>query len=188
MYACQHVCRWRPLPVLVPVSATANSHLHVFFTLQKSMVVPSTPLHTTRVLTEDRAMWEDVKVRTTPAPPLTAQTFTLQHGAAALQVGVAHHEININVINLRKQFSHNAVQGDLLSIHLSTFSVFKCVLSHSKVRWCHSDVIGVYKDPLITQTFCYSAGLWSLFLLLQVPWEWREFRVKYFKFSELSCV
>lgn len=52
------------------------------------MVVPSTPLHTTRVLTEDRAMWEDVKVGTTPAPTLTGQTFTLQHGAAALQVGV----------------------------------------------------------------------------------------------------
>lgn len=85
---------------------------------------------------------------------------------------------NINVINLRKQFSHNAVQGDLLSIHLSTISVFKCGLSHSKVRWCHSDGFGVYKDPLITQTCCYSAGLWSLFLLLQVPWEWREFRVE----------
>jgi hypothetical protein len=27
------------------------------------MVVPSTPLHTTRVLTEDREMWDDVKVR-----------------------------------------------------------------------------------------------------------------------------
>lgn len=30
--------------------------------LQQSMVVPSTPLHTTRVLTEDREMWDDVKV------------------------------------------------------------------------------------------------------------------------------
>ena len=29
------------------------------------MVVPSTPLHTTRVLTEDKEMWDDVKVSTT---------------------------------------------------------------------------------------------------------------------------
>ena len=28
------------------------------------MVVPSTPLHTTRVLTEDKEMWDDVKVST----------------------------------------------------------------------------------------------------------------------------
>ncbi|XP_021465254.2 MAP kinase-activated protein kinase 2 isoform X2 [Oncorhynchus mykiss] len=31
--------------------------------INQSMVVPSTPLHTTRVLTEDREMWDDVKVR-----------------------------------------------------------------------------------------------------------------------------
>ncbi|XP_003973561.1 MAP kinase-activated protein kinase 3 [Takifugu rubripes] len=35
--------------------------------INKSMVVPSTPLHTTRVLTEDRAMWEDVKEEMTSA-------------------------------------------------------------------------------------------------------------------------
>lgn len=51
------------------------------FTLQKSMVVPSTPLHTTRVLTEDRAMWEDVKVRPAPALTLSGQTLALQPGA-----------------------------------------------------------------------------------------------------------
>ena len=31
-------------------------------TLQQSMVVPPTPLHTSRVLTEDRELWDDVKV------------------------------------------------------------------------------------------------------------------------------
>ncbi|AWP03289.1 MAP kinase-activated protein kinase 3 isoform 2 [Scophthalmus maximus] len=35
--------------------------------INKSMVVPSTPLHTTRVLTEDREMWEDVKEEMTSA-------------------------------------------------------------------------------------------------------------------------
>lgn len=45
------------------------------------MVVPSTPLHTTRVLTEDRAMWEDVKVRPAPALTLSGQTLALQPGA-----------------------------------------------------------------------------------------------------------
>ncbi|KAM3621376.1 uncharacterized protein V6R79_010406 [Siganus canaliculatus] len=35
--------------------------------INQSMVVPSTPLHTTRVLTEDRAMWEDVKEEMTSA-------------------------------------------------------------------------------------------------------------------------
>ncbi|KAM7006917.1 MAP kinase-activated protein kinase 3 isoform 1-T1 [Tautogolabrus adspersus] len=34
---------------------------------QQSMVVPSTPLHTTRVLTEDRELWEDVKEEMTSA-------------------------------------------------------------------------------------------------------------------------
>ncbi|KAG7251807.1 hypothetical protein CRUP_024549 [Coryphaenoides rupestris] len=31
--------------------------------INQSMVVPPTPLHTTRVLTEDREMWDDVKVK-----------------------------------------------------------------------------------------------------------------------------
>ncbi|XP_077458504.1 MAP kinase-activated protein kinase 3 [Stigmatopora argus] len=35
--------------------------------ISQSMVVPSTPLHTTRVLTEDREMWEDVKEEMTSA-------------------------------------------------------------------------------------------------------------------------
>uniref|UniRef100_A0A673ZU54 non-specific serine/threonine protein kinase n=1 Tax=Salmo trutta TaxID=8032 RepID=A0A673ZU54_SALTR len=35
--------------------------------INQSMVVPSTPLHTTRVLTEDRAMWDDVKEEMTSA-------------------------------------------------------------------------------------------------------------------------
>ncbi|XP_071402778.1 MAP kinase-activated protein kinase 3 [Centroberyx affinis] len=35
--------------------------------ISKSMVVPSTPLHTTRVLTEDREMWDDVKEEMTSA-------------------------------------------------------------------------------------------------------------------------
>lgn len=35
--------------------------------INQSMVVPSTPLHTTRVLTEDREMWEDVKEEMTSA-------------------------------------------------------------------------------------------------------------------------
>uniref|UniRef100_A0A8D0D9M2 non-specific serine/threonine protein kinase n=1 Tax=Sander lucioperca TaxID=283035 RepID=A0A8D0D9M2_SANLU len=35
--------------------------------INKSMVVPSTPLHTTRVLTEDREMWDDVKEEMTSA-------------------------------------------------------------------------------------------------------------------------
>ncbi|CAF96558.1 unnamed protein product, partial [Tetraodon nigroviridis] len=74
-------------PTSCAVSPTPNSHLRVCvcvcLRVQKSMVVPSTPLHTTRVLTEDRAMWEDVK-------------------------------------------------GDLFSIHLSTFSVFKRRLSQFK--------------------------------------------------------
>ncbi|KAF3855899.1 hypothetical protein F7725_016622, partial [Dissostichus mawsoni] len=35
--------------------------------INKSMVVPSTPLHTTRVLTEDRELWEDVKEEMTSA-------------------------------------------------------------------------------------------------------------------------
>uniref|UniRef100_A0A671TIC7 non-specific serine/threonine protein kinase n=1 Tax=Sparus aurata TaxID=8175 RepID=A0A671TIC7_SPAAU len=35
--------------------------------INQSMVVPSTPLHTTRVLTEDREMWEDVKEEMTNA-------------------------------------------------------------------------------------------------------------------------
>ncbi|XP_061640436.1 MAP kinase-activated protein kinase 3 isoform X2 [Phyllopteryx taeniolatus] len=35
--------------------------------ISQSMVVPSTPLHTTRVLTEDREMWEEVKEEMTSA-------------------------------------------------------------------------------------------------------------------------
>ncbi|XP_077582160.1 MAP kinase-activated protein kinase 3 [Stigmatopora nigra] len=35
--------------------------------ISQSIVVPSTPLHTTRVLTEDREMWEDVKEEMTSA-------------------------------------------------------------------------------------------------------------------------
>ncbi|XP_061731228.1 MAP kinase-activated protein kinase 3 [Nerophis ophidion] len=35
--------------------------------ISQSMAVPSTPLHTTRVLTEDREMWEDVKEEMTSA-------------------------------------------------------------------------------------------------------------------------
>uniref|UniRef100_A0A3P8V7S3 non-specific serine/threonine protein kinase n=1 Tax=Cynoglossus semilaevis TaxID=244447 RepID=A0A3P8V7S3_CYNSE len=35
--------------------------------INQSIVVPSTPLHTTRVLTEDREMWEDVKEEMTSA-------------------------------------------------------------------------------------------------------------------------
>uniref|UniRef100_A0A8C8DW47 non-specific serine/threonine protein kinase n=1 Tax=Oryzias sinensis TaxID=183150 RepID=A0A8C8DW47_9TELE len=35
--------------------------------INQSMMVPSTPLHTTRVLTEDREMWEDVKEEMTSA-------------------------------------------------------------------------------------------------------------------------
>nr|XP_057925397.1 MAP kinase-activated protein kinase 3 isoform X1 [Doryrhamphus excisus] len=35
--------------------------------ISQCMVVPSTPLHTTRVLTEDREMWEDVKEEMTSA-------------------------------------------------------------------------------------------------------------------------
>uniref|UniRef100_A0A4W5QJ55 non-specific serine/threonine protein kinase n=1 Tax=Hucho hucho TaxID=62062 RepID=A0A4W5QJ55_9TELE len=35
--------------------------------INQSMVVPSTPLHTTRVLTEDREMWDDVKDEMTSA-------------------------------------------------------------------------------------------------------------------------
>uniref|UniRef100_A0A8C7TKT0 non-specific serine/threonine protein kinase n=1 Tax=Oncorhynchus mykiss TaxID=8022 RepID=A0A8C7TKT0_ONCMY len=35
--------------------------------INQSMVVPSTPLHTTRVLTEDREMWDDVKEEMTSA-------------------------------------------------------------------------------------------------------------------------
>uniref|UniRef100_A0A3Q3FP44 non-specific serine/threonine protein kinase n=1 Tax=Labrus bergylta TaxID=56723 RepID=A0A3Q3FP44_9LABR len=35
--------------------------------INQSMVVPSTPLHTTRVLTEDRELWEDVKEEMTSA-------------------------------------------------------------------------------------------------------------------------
>lgn len=31
-------------------------------TLQQYMVVPPTPLHTSRVLTEDKELWDDVKV------------------------------------------------------------------------------------------------------------------------------
>lgn len=31
--------------------------------MQQSMVVPPTPLHTSRVLTEDKELWDDVKVR-----------------------------------------------------------------------------------------------------------------------------
>ena len=34
----------------------------VIFIPQQSMVVPPTPLHTSRVLTEDKELWEDVKV------------------------------------------------------------------------------------------------------------------------------
>lgn len=45
---------------------------------QQSMVVPSTPLHTTRVLTEDREMWEDVKVRSKAAPTLSGHSFTFR--------------------------------------------------------------------------------------------------------------
>lgn len=32
------------------------------YTLQQYMVVPPTPLHTSRVLTEDKELWDDVKV------------------------------------------------------------------------------------------------------------------------------
>ncbi|KAG7263604.1 hypothetical protein CRUP_020854 [Coryphaenoides rupestris] len=35
--------------------------------INQSMVVPPTPLHTTRVLTEDREMWDDVKEEMTSA-------------------------------------------------------------------------------------------------------------------------
>jgi len=51
-------------------SCPAHLFAHIYICLQKSIVVPSTPLHTTRVLTEDREMWEDVKVSsTTTLPP-----------------------------------------------------------------------------------------------------------------------
>lgn len=36
--------------------------IRLSFVLQKSMVVPPTPLHTSRVLTEDKELWDDVKV------------------------------------------------------------------------------------------------------------------------------
>lgn len=70
------------------------------------MVVPSTPLHTTRVLTEDRALWEDVKVRTTPALTLSGQTLALQPGAMALQVGLAQFFHNAVPLRPSKCFAH----------------------------------------------------------------------------------
>lgn len=57
------------------------AHLHVCVcvcALQQSMMVPSTPLHTTRVLTEDRDMWEDVKVSNTTALTPSGHILTLQ--------------------------------------------------------------------------------------------------------------
>lgn len=46
---------------------------------QQSMVVPSTPLHTTRVLTEEKELWEDVKVRSNTTLPSSGHVLALHH-------------------------------------------------------------------------------------------------------------
>lgn len=43
-------------------SPSAHTDVNVFIQ-QQSMVVPQTPLYTSQVLTEDKELWEDVKVR-----------------------------------------------------------------------------------------------------------------------------
>lgn len=50
---------------VVPYSGLyfSNSHLIPFLFPQQSTKVPQTPLHTSRVLKEDKERWEDVKVR-----------------------------------------------------------------------------------------------------------------------------
>lgn len=48
----------------------------VVFILQQSMVVPPTPLHTSRVLTEDKELWDDVKVRPEPFKSVYFQNVT----------------------------------------------------------------------------------------------------------------
>lgn len=70
------------------------------------MVVPSTPLHTTRVLTEDKAMWEDVKVRTTPAPTLTGQTFTALQRYKSLWHMIKYKDcsLEVSIINFKTVF------------------------------------------------------------------------------------
>ena len=50
------------LPVFMPLLLIRTLYV---FTLQQSMVVPPTPLHTSRVLTEDKELWDDVKVGST---------------------------------------------------------------------------------------------------------------------------
>ncbi|KAG7263598.1 hypothetical protein CRUP_020848 [Coryphaenoides rupestris] len=47
--------------------------------INQSMVVPPTPLHTTRVLTEDREMWDDVKV--SAAATLTPSANNARYGS-----------------------------------------------------------------------------------------------------------
>lgn len=146
------------------------------------MVVPSTPLHTTRVLTEDKAMWEDVKVRTTPAPTLTGQTFTALQRYKSLWHMIKYKDcsLEVSIINLKtvfpeccsgRSFKHSSV--GLLCFQTRTVTVQGEIMS----QWCHR----VYKDLLITQICCYSVGLSPLVLLLQVPGEkkWKEFRKEY---------
>lgn len=99
------------------------------FTLQKSMVVPSTPLHTTRVLTEDRAMWEDVKVRTAPALTLSGQTLTLQPGAMVYIIKCGEVPLLSTLKISWNNFPRMLLHWDHLRTHLLAFSVFKLVHS-----------------------------------------------------------
>lgn len=94
------------LLVLLPLSPyiclLISASLCVFVcTLQQSMVVPSTPLHTTRVLTEDREMWEDVKVSRTTLTPC-GHSCTLQHVAA----GLSKLEVGTSVTGFLQQLSY----------------------------------------------------------------------------------
>uniref|UniRef100_A0A3P9PVA5 non-specific serine/threonine protein kinase n=1 Tax=Poecilia reticulata TaxID=8081 RepID=A0A3P9PVA5_POERE len=51
----------------LPVNHVCVSVCVCFPALQQSMMVPSTPLHTTRVLNEEKELWEDVKEEMTSA-------------------------------------------------------------------------------------------------------------------------
>lgn len=67
------------------------------WTLQQSMMVPSTPLHTTRVLTEDREMWEDVKVSSTTTSTPSGHILTLQLVNDRLLKRSAFGRVSVNV-------------------------------------------------------------------------------------------
>lgn len=65
-----------PGPIDLYVIPPVIHKILVFLILQQSMVVPPTPLHTSRVLTEDKELWDDVKVGPVPSRSVYFQNMT----------------------------------------------------------------------------------------------------------------